>query len=126
MTAPPDDCLARNEWICGEYLTTRRQILLDAVLQHLQLTVISVLVGLALAIPLAVLARRWRWSAGPVLGVTTILYTIPSLATSDTSKLRSSTAVVPSGYRLVTCSNRIMPSRQPGRFQPALQRRPTG
>lgn len=20
MTAPPDDCLARNEWICGAYL----------------------------------------------------------------------------------------------------------
>ncbi|MCI3274247.1 ABC transporter permease [Streptomyces cylindrosporus] len=80
MTAPPDDCLARNEWICGEYLTSRRQILIDAVVQHLQLTAVSVLVGLALALPLAVLARRWGWAAGPVLGVTTILYTIPSLA----------------------------------------------
>lgn len=80
MTGPPDDCLARNEWICGEYLTTRRQILLDAVLQHLQITGISVLLGLVLAVPLAVVARRWRWSSGPVLGVTTILYTIPSLA----------------------------------------------
>ncbi|MEV7992517.1 ABC transporter permease [Streptomyces sp. NPDC086077] len=80
MTAPPDDCLARNEWICGDYLSTRREILLDAVGQHLQLTSVSVLMGLALALPLAVLARRWGWAAGPVLGVTTILYTIPSLA----------------------------------------------
>jgi len=80
VTGPPDDCLARNEWICGEYLSTRRQILLDAVLQHLQLTGISVLIGLVLAVPLAVLARRRRWSSGPVLAVTTILYTIPSLA----------------------------------------------
>ncbi|MGY6020078.1 ABC transporter permease [Streptomyces spinosirectus] len=80
MTGPPDDCLARNEWICGEYLTTRRQILLDAVLQHLQLAGISVLLGLVLAVPLAVLARRWRWTSGPVLAVTTVLYTIPSLA----------------------------------------------
>ncbi|MFD7436132.1 ABC transporter permease [Streptomyces sp. NPDC059861] len=80
MTAPPDDCLARNEWICGDYLSTRREILLDAVGQHLQLTSVSVLIGLALALPLAVLARRWGWAAGPVLGVTTILYTIPSLA----------------------------------------------
>ncbi|MFI6656599.1 ABC transporter permease [Streptomyces sp. NPDC050523] len=80
MTGPPDDCLARNEWICGEYLTTRRQILLDAVLQHLQLAGVSVLLGLVLAVPLAVLARRLRWSSGPVLAVTTILYTIPSLA----------------------------------------------
>ncbi|MEU6447580.1 ABC transporter permease [Streptomyces sp. NPDC046979] len=79
MTAPPDDCLARNEWICGEYLSTRREILLDAVLQHLELTAASVLVALVVALPLAVLARR-RWAAGPVLAVTTILYTIPSLA----------------------------------------------
>ncbi|NED92597.1 ABC transporter permease subunit, partial [Streptomyces sp. SID11233] len=32
------------------------------------------------ALPLAVLARRYKPLAGPVLGVTTILYTIPSLA----------------------------------------------
>ncbi len=77
---PPDDCLARNEWICGEYLSTRRQILLDAVLQHVQLTVVSVALGLLVAVPLALLARRRRWTVGPVLGVTTVLYTIPSLA----------------------------------------------
>lgn len=80
MTAPPDDCLAHNDWICGEYLTSRSQILWDAVIQHLQLTVVSVAIGLAVALPLAVAARRWRWAAGPVLGLTTVLYTIPSLA----------------------------------------------
>ncbi|MER5300749.1 ABC transporter permease [Streptomyces lasiicapitis] len=80
MTAPPDDCLARNEWICGEYLSTRREILVDAVLQHLELTALSVLIALAIALPLAVLARRWGLAAGPVLAVTTVLYTIPSLA----------------------------------------------
>ncbi|MFF0286665.1 ABC transporter permease [Streptomyces sp. NPDC005262] len=80
MTAPPDDCLARNDWLCGAYLTSRREILQDAVIQHLQLTAVSVLVGLLLAVPLALAARSWRWAAGPVLGVTTILYTVPSLA----------------------------------------------
>ncbi|MFF4950805.1 ABC transporter permease [Streptomyces chattanoogensis] len=81
MTAPPpDDCLARNDWICGDYLSTRRQILLDAVAQHLQLTVTSVALGLMVAVPLAVLARRRSWTLGPVLGVTTVIYTIPSLA----------------------------------------------
>ncbi|MFD8935259.1 ABC transporter permease [Streptomyces sp. NPDC059578] len=80
MTAPPDDCLARNEWICGDYLTTRSQILADAVLQHLQLTFLAVLIALVVAVPLAVVARRWHWAAGPVLVVTTVLYTIPSLA----------------------------------------------
>ncbi|MFF5920972.1 ABC transporter permease [Streptomyces flavochromogenes] len=80
MIAPPDDCLARNEWICGAYLSTRREILTDAVVQHLQLAAVSVALGLVLALPLAVAARRWRWAAGPVLGVTTLLYTIPALA----------------------------------------------
>ncbi|POX43694.1 ABC transporter permease [Streptomyces sp. Ru72] len=80
MTTPPDDCLARNEWICGAYLSTRRHILLDAVLQHLQLVTASVVIGLLVAVPLAVLARRLRRAAAPVLGVTTVLYTIPSLA----------------------------------------------
>ncbi|MEV8416812.1 ABC transporter permease [Streptomyces niveus] len=80
MTAPPDDCLARNDWICGAYLTGRRHILWDAVVQHLQLTVVSVLIALVLAVPLALAARRRRWASGPVLGITTVLYTIPSLA----------------------------------------------
>ncbi|MFE7660116.1 MULTISPECIES: ABC transporter permease subunit [Streptomyces] len=80
MTAPPDDCLARNDWICGDYLGSRRQILLDAVAEHVQLTVVSVLLGLVIALPLALLARRRRWARGPVLGLTTVLYTIPSLA----------------------------------------------
>ncbi|MER5708487.1 ABC transporter permease [Streptomyces sp. NPDC042898] len=80
MTAPPDDCLARNDWICGAYVSTRSEILTDAVVQHLQLTGVSVALALLLALPLAVVARRWRWAAGPVLGVTTVLYTIPALA----------------------------------------------
>ncbi|MEU4280175.1 ABC transporter permease subunit [Streptomyces tanashiensis] len=80
MTAPPDDCLVRNEWICGDYLSTRREILGDAVVQHLELTGASVALALLLALPLATAARRWRWAAGPVLGITTLLYTIPALA----------------------------------------------
>ncbi|MEV3859375.1 ABC transporter permease [Streptomyces sp. NPDC050095] len=79
-TPPPDDCLARNDWICGEYLSTRRHILFDAVVQHLQITLIAVALALVIAVPLAVLARRWGWTAGPVLALTTVLYTIPSLA----------------------------------------------
>lgn len=80
VTAPPDDCLVRNEWICGDYLSTRREILGDAVVQHLELTGASVALALLLALPLATAARRWRWAAGPVLGITTLLYTIPALA----------------------------------------------
>ncbi|WP_431035676.1 ABC transporter permease [Streptomyces sp. P6-2-1] len=74
------NCLVTNEWICGEYLRTRSQELTDATVQHVLITVVSVAIGLAVALPLAVLARRFKPLAGPVLGITTILYTIPSLA----------------------------------------------
>ncbi|MEU9000011.1 ABC transporter permease [Streptomyces caniferus] len=73
-------CLERNDWICGEYLRTRSQELLDATVQHLGITAVSVLIGLLVAFPLALVARRWRSAAGPVLGLTTVLYTVPSLA----------------------------------------------
>lgn len=73
-------CLAENDWICGEYLRTRSHELTDATVQHVWITVASVAIGLLVAFPLALVARRWRPAAGPVLGLTTILYTIPSLA----------------------------------------------
>ncbi|MFC5723745.1 ABC transporter permease [Streptomyces gamaensis] len=74
------NCLISNEWVCGEYLRTRGDELVDATLQHVGITVVSVGLGLAVAFPLALLARRRRAFAGPVLGLTTVLYTVPSLA----------------------------------------------
>ncbi|NED84109.1 ABC transporter permease, partial [Streptomyces sp. SID11233] len=50
------NCLVTNEWICGEYLRTRSQELTDATVQHVLITVVSVAIGLAVALPLAVLA----------------------------------------------------------------------
>jgi osmoprotectant transport system permease protein len=48
--------------------------------QHIELTAIAVAVGLAIALPLAVLVHRWhRWQT-PVFAVTGVIYTIPSLA----------------------------------------------
>ncbi|MEY9847710.1 ABC transporter permease [Streptacidiphilus sp. MAP5-3] len=50
------------------------------ILWQLQLTLVPVLIGLALALPLGMLCARFRWFYPPVLGVTTIFYAIPSLA----------------------------------------------
>lgn len=74
------NCLVRNEWICGEYWTTRSEQLLEALVQHVWITVLSVLIGLLVAFPLALLARRYRRLEWAVVGTTTALYTIPSLA----------------------------------------------
>jgi osmoprotectant transport system permease protein len=49
-------------------------------LQHVQLTVLAVLFGLLLAFPLALAAIRWPRLYAPILGLTGILFTIPSLA----------------------------------------------
>lgn len=48
--------------------------------QHLELVVISVLLGFAIAFALALLAHRRAWLRPPLLAATGVLYTIPSLA----------------------------------------------
>ena len=70
----------RNEWVCPEYFRTRSSQLTDALVEHIWITVVSVLLGLVLAFPLALLARRYRKLEGLVVGTTTAIYTIPSLA----------------------------------------------
>ncbi|MGW0814392.1 ABC transporter permease [Streptomyces viridiviolaceus] len=47
---------------------------------HLREALLPVLAGLLLALPLAQLCVRLRWLYPPVLGLTTVLYAIPSLA----------------------------------------------
>ncbi|MER8039867.1 ABC transporter permease [Streptomyces hydrogenans] len=78
MSSP--NCLVGNDWICGEYLRTRREELTDALVQHIGLTAASVAIALLVAVPLALLVRARPRLAAPVLGLTTLLYTVPSLA----------------------------------------------
>jgi len=75
-----DNCMVRNEWICGEFLSSRSEQLTDAVAQHVWITVVSVLIGLVVALPLALLARRFARLEWLIIGTTTALYTVPSLA----------------------------------------------
>lgn len=49
-------------------------------LEHLQMTSLTLVIAVLLAVPLALLITRFRWLNVPVLGVLGILYTIPSLA----------------------------------------------
>ncbi len=75
-------CYSRlvNEWVCGDYLVDRRDQLVAATIEHLWITVAAVLAGLALAFPLALLARRHRRLESGIVGTSTAIYTIPSLA----------------------------------------------
>jgi osmoprotectant transport system permease protein len=69
-----------NEWICLDYVRDRHSEITDATVQHLQITVASVLLGVAIALPLALLARRFPRLESTVLGISTGIYTVPSLA----------------------------------------------
>ncbi len=79
---PEPSCYSRlvNEWVCGAYLVDRKDQLVSAAIQHLQLTAAAVLLGLLIAVPLALLARRSRRLETAIVGTATTLYTIPSLA----------------------------------------------
>jgi osmoprotectant transport system permease protein len=70
--------IIRWEWV---FLRTQtRHELWAATLQHLQLTVMAVGIGLVLASGLAALALRFRWTFAPITAFTGFLYTIPSVA----------------------------------------------
>jgi osmoprotectant transport system permease protein len=69
-----------NEWVCGDYLRDRGDQVWAATVDHLYLTVAAVALGLVLAVPLALLARRSRRLESAVLGLSTGIYTVPSLA----------------------------------------------
>jgi osmoprotectant transport system permease protein len=74
------DCLVRNAWICGKYLSTRKHIILSDVREHVILTVVAVVIGFALSIPLTLMVRRFRRTEGAVIGLMSVLYGIPSVA----------------------------------------------
>jgi osmoprotectant transport system permease protein len=67
--------LIRWSWV-GDHLDDIR----DYLIQHVQLTVLAVLLGLLLAFPMSLAAIRWPRLYSPILGFTGILFTIPSLA----------------------------------------------
>ena len=75
-----DDCIIRNEWICPAYVRSRKDEILAALGEHVYITLASMVIGTLLAFGLALVARRWRRLQGVILGGSTALYTIPSLA----------------------------------------------
>jgi osmoprotectant transport system permease protein len=82
QAATGPSCYSRltNDWICGQYLADRSSEIVDATVEHVWITVVSVLLGLLIAFPLALLARRYVRLESTILGISTGIYTIPSLA----------------------------------------------
>jgi osmoprotectant transport system permease protein len=72
MTGEP---LVRWDWI-SQHL----DLVWQRLIEHIELTVIAVVLGLLIAFPLAVISYRNRQAYAAVTTVTGIVYTIPSLA----------------------------------------------
>lgn len=81
-TAVEPSCYSRltNEWFCLQYVQDRQSEIVDATTQHLQITVAAVILGVLIAFPMALVARRFPRLESSILGVSTGIYTIPSLA----------------------------------------------
>lgn len=71
---------ASDPWIRWDWFWRHLPDFETRTLEHIQLTVIAVVLGLAIAGPLAVVAYRWRPLRDPLLAVGGLVYTIPSLA----------------------------------------------
>ena len=79
LAAPADDGPG-NPWFSWRYVHDNAGTLLSALQFHAGLTARAVIVALIVALPLAVVAYWIRPLTGPILALSGILYTIPSLA----------------------------------------------
>jgi osmoprotectant transport system permease protein len=73
-------CVPDNGLFCPSWASDHAHDFVTPVLQHVVLVVVPVVLGFLIAFALAVLAHRRRWLMPPTLGLTGVLYTIPSLA----------------------------------------------
>jgi osmoprotectant transport system permease protein len=74
-------CERANRLFCSDWVSRNwSTVLWPALRQHVVLTLIAVSIGFVISTALALIAYRRGWFERPVLVVTSILYTIPSLA----------------------------------------------
>jgi osmoprotectant transport system permease protein len=71
---------APNPIIRWEYFVDEWDQISEALVQHLQLTLISVAIGIVISALLTAASLRFHWSSAPISGLTGVLYTIPSVA----------------------------------------------
>jgi osmoprotectant transport system permease protein len=62
------------------YFNQHRDEILNWLGYHIWLSALPVLLGLIISLPLGWVAHRFRWSYGPLVGISGLLYTIPSIA----------------------------------------------
>lgn len=82
-----------------DWIAAHLDDVLDKTVQHVQLLVIPMVAGFAIALALAMIGMRRQGTVGPVTAITGLLYTIPSLAAFAVLRpilgLSLATAVIP-------------------------------
>jgi osmoprotectant transport system permease protein len=73
-------CIAENKLFCPDWAIHNLDRYMTPAEQHVVLVASSVAIGFAVAFTLALLSHRRRWLQEPLIGVTGVLYTVPSLA----------------------------------------------
>jgi osmoprotectant transport system permease protein len=74
-----DSCVADNG-VCPDWIAENFDRYVAPFWEHVYLTLVSVAIGFAIAFGLALLAHRRGWLTAPIIQVTGILYTLPSVA----------------------------------------------
>ncbi len=72
--------LRTDDWFSVDYVTSSWVDVLEALWQHITITVLAVALATVVAIPVAMMVTRVRWLTTPTLIVAALLYTVPSLA----------------------------------------------
>lgn len=73
-------CQATDALFCPQWAADNFHLYVNPALKQLLLVVASVAIGFAIAMALALVSHRRRWLIPPFIGVTGVIYTIPSLA----------------------------------------------
>lgn len=73
-------CQATSKLFCWDWAREHIDRYTTPTVQHIELVVIAVLLGFAIAFALALLAHRRHWLQPPLLAATGVLFTIPSVA----------------------------------------------
>jgi osmoprotectant transport system permease protein len=71
---------AANPLIRWEYIIDEWDQIQRALIEHIELTVYALVLGLMVSASLSAIALRYRWLAAPISGFGAFLYTIPSVA----------------------------------------------
>jgi len=62
------------------FVIDRKTEIIDLFIQHIQLTIFSIAIAVAIAIPLGILIVRYRKLSTPVIGLANVIQSVPSLA----------------------------------------------